>query len=78
MEMMYGQRVMVKVIPRASKDEVVGMQGETLKVRLRAPPVDGAANGALCGLLADYYGVKPSAVRIVRGQTSRLKMVEIR
>jgi uncharacterized protein (TIGR00251 family) len=67
----------VHVQPRASRDEVVGMHGAALKVRLRAPPVDGAANDALVALLAERLGVPRRAVRIVAGGTSRAKMVEI-
>lgn len=71
------QTLTVKVIPRAARDEVVGMHGDALKVKLRAPPVDGAANGALCKLLAEHFGVKPANIQIVRGAKSRLKVVAI-
>jgi uncharacterized protein len=72
------KRLTVKVVPRASKDEVVGMmQDNTLKVRLRAPPVDGAANEALRRVLAEHFDVKLSKVVILRGATARLKVVEI-
>jgi uncharacterized protein (TIGR00251 family) len=67
----------VHVQPRASRSEVVGLHGEALKVRLHAPPVDGAANEALVQLLADQLGVPRRAVRIVAGGTSRAKTVEI-
>jgi uncharacterized protein (TIGR00251 family) len=69
--------VTVKVIPRASRDEVVGLQDGILKVRLCAPPVEGAANDALREVLARHYGVKRSQVRILRGEKSRLKVVSI-
>jgi uncharacterized protein (TIGR00251 family) len=70
-------RLSVHVQPRASRSEVVGVHGTALKVRLHAPPVDGAANEALVELLAQQLGVPQRAVRIVAGQTSRAKMVEI-
>lgn len=70
-------RVQVHVQPRASRSEVVGTHGAALKVRLLAPPVDGAANEALVALLADRLGVPRRAVRIVQGATSRAKTVEI-
>jgi len=71
------KRISVKVIPRAHRDEVVEMLGDVLKVRLRAPPVDGAANEALIKLLSEHFSVKKSRVRIISGQTARLKIVEI-
>ena len=51
--------------------------GETYKVRLAAPPVDGRANEALIRFFAARLGIAPSAVRIVRGLASRTKVVEI-
>jgi uncharacterized protein len=70
-------RVQVHVQPRAARSEVVGTHGAALKVRLLAPPVDGAANEALVILLADRLGVPRRAVRIVHGAASRAKVVEI-
>ena len=70
-------RVHVHVQPRASRSEVVGTFGAALKVRLLAPPVDGAANEALVALLANELGVSRRDVRIVQGATSRAKVVEI-
>ena len=70
-------RVHVHVQPRASRSEVVGTHGAALKVRLLAPPVDGAANEALVTLLAGELGVPRRDVRIVHGATSRTKVVEI-
>ena len=70
-------RVSVHVQPRASRSEIIGQHGAALKVRLQAPPVDGAANEALVRLLADSLGVSQRAVRVVAGATSRAKTVEI-
>lgn len=67
----------VHVQPRASRSEVVGTHGAALKVRLLAPPVDGAANEALVTLLAEELGVPRRDVRIVQGAASRTKVVEI-
>jgi hypothetical protein len=67
----------VRVQPRASRNEVVGTHGAALKVRLLAPPADGAANNALASLLSERLGVPPRAVRIISGASSRSKTVEI-
>jgi uncharacterized protein (TIGR00251 family) len=72
-----GVRFAVRVQPRASKNEVVGIYGTALKIRLQAPPVDGAANAALISFLADLFGVSRRSVRIISGESSRDKIVEI-
>jgi uncharacterized protein (TIGR00251 family) len=70
-------RVSVHVQPRASRSEIVGLHGDALKVRLLAPPVDGAANDALVRLLAERLRVGRRDVRVVAGAASRAKTVEI-
>lgn len=65
----------VRVQPRASKDEVVGWAGATLRVR--AAPVDGEANDALLALLARTFRVPRSAVTLMRGSHARDKLVSI-
>ena len=70
-------RFAVHVQPRASRSEVAGLHGDALKVRLAAPPVDGAANEALVAVLAEALGVPRRAVRIASGLTSRGKVVEV-
>jgi uncharacterized protein (TIGR00251 family) len=70
-------RVDVHVQPRSSRSEIVGLHGAALKVRLQAPPVEGAANEALVSLLAERLNVPRRAVRVVAGATSRTKTVEI-
>jgi uncharacterized protein (TIGR00251 family) len=70
-------RFSVRVQPRASRSEIVGLHGDALKVRLSAPPVDGAANEALVELVAGALGVGRRAVRIVSGASSRSKTVEV-
>lgn len=67
----------MKVVPNARADEVRGYVGEMLQVRLKAPPVDGKANEALVRFIAERLGVPRSAVAIVRGATSRQKLVDI-
>ena len=73
-----GVLVTVRVQPGAQRTEVLGTLADgSLKVRLKAPPVRGEANRELVSLLAGRYGVPESAVRIVRGQTSRIKVISI-
>jgi uncharacterized protein (TIGR00251 family) len=67
----------VRVIPRAGKSAVAGVRGEAWLVRLRAAPVDGAANAELIAVLADALGVPKRAVSIVSGERSRQKRVRI-
>jgi hypothetical protein len=68
----------VRVQPRASKDEIAGEMGGALKVRLRAPAVEDRANEALVEFLAQLLKTPKSAVRILSGDRSRTKRVEIR
>jgi uncharacterized protein (TIGR00251 family) len=70
-------RLTVEVRPRAGRDEIVGWQGTVLRVRVAAPPTAGAANAAVCALLAARLGCARSRVVIVRGQTSRTKVVRV-
>lgn len=67
----------VKVVPRASRSEVVGEQDGALRVRIAAPPVEGAANEELIRLLARKLDVKRSSVAIVSGQGSRTKRITV-
>ena len=68
----------VRVQPRASKDEIAGEMGGALKVRLRAPAIEGRANEALIEFLAQLLKTPKSAVRILSGERSRTKRLEIR
>lgn len=70
-------RLPVHVQPRASKTEIVGSYGDGIKVRLAAPPVDGAANQALIDLLAESLRVPRRSIRIVQGASGRRKVVEV-
>ena len=70
-------RITVRIVPRASRDVVVGMRAGALLVRVTAPPVDGAANEALVRLLSRRLGVAKGAIRIVTGRTSKVKVVEV-
>jgi uncharacterized protein (TIGR00251 family) len=68
----------VRVQPRASKDEIAGEMSGALKVRLRAPAVEDRANEALVEFLAQLLKTPKSAVRILSGDRSRTKRIEIR
>lgn len=72
-----GVQLSIKVQPRASRTEACGLLGDELRVRVTAPPVDDAANEAILEWLADVLKCPRGAVRIVRGRTSRHKVVEI-
>jgi hypothetical protein len=65
------------VQPRASRDEIAGVAGSAIRVRLKAPPVDGAANDALLRFLASRLEVARSALTLVSGQTGRTKVVAV-
>jgi uncharacterized protein (TIGR00251 family) len=67
----------VKVQPKASRDQVVGYRDGVLQLRVTAPPDKGRANAAVVALLADALGVAKSRVRIVRGQSSRDKVLTV-
>ena len=73
-----GVRIRIRVQPRASRSEVAGVQGNDLKVRLTAPPVEGAANDALIRFLAESLDVPRSSLSLVSGHASRTKVVELR
>ena len=68
----------VRVAPRASRSEIAGAHDGALRVRVAAPPVDGAANEQLVRTLAKAMGVPRAAVEIVSGHQSRNKTVRIR
>jgi uncharacterized protein len=72
-----GIRLRIRVQPRASRTEIAGLHGNAVKVRLAAPPVDGAANEALARFIARHLGVPRSAVRIESGATGRSKILEV-
>jgi uncharacterized protein (TIGR00251 family) len=69
--------VQVLVVPRASATAVAGRHGDGVRIRVAAPPVDGAANEELVRFMAKRLGVSRAAVTIARGQSSRRKSVTI-
>ncbi|HET7621128.1 MAG TPA: DUF167 domain-containing protein [Gemmatimonadaceae bacterium] len=73
-----GVRFAVRVQPRASRSAIAGVQDGALRVRLAAPPVDGAANEELVRVLARWLGVARKDVSIAGGAASRSKLVDVR
>ena len=65
--------ISVRVTPRAKHNEVGGIANGMLQVRTTAPPADGKANKAVARLLAEFIGVAPSRIRLLRGTASRNK-----
>ncbi len=72
-----GVLIAVKVVPRARKSEVAGPQGNALRVRVAAPPVEGAANEALVAFLAETLGLRRRDVAVEAGERAHFKLVRI-
>jgi uncharacterized protein (TIGR00251 family) len=72
-----GIRLTVHLQPNARRSELAGLHGDALKVRIAAPPVDGAANAAVIAFLADRLQVPRGSVRLLSGAASRRKRLEI-
>ena len=68
----------VHVVPRASKSEIIGEHDGALKIRLAAPPVEGAANRELIRVLAKFLKLPQNAVEIISGESSKRKLVRAR
>ena len=67
----------LKVIPNAPRNEIAGRLGDAIKVKIHAPPLEGRANDALCAFLAECLNVPRRAVTVVRGDTSRQKVIRV-
>ena len=72
-----GTRIAIRVQPRASRNRIDGVHGGRVKIRLTAPPVEGAANKALVEFLAHVLDVPKRNITIVHGQRGREKIVEV-
>jgi uncharacterized protein len=73
-----GVTIRVKATPRSARSEIVGQTADgILKVKVAAAPENGKANEELCRVLAEHYGVRKSAVTVVSGRASPLKLVRI-
>ncbi|MFC1877284.1 DUF167 domain-containing protein [Thermodesulfobacteriota bacterium] len=73
-----GLKFNIYVQPRSSRNQVVGLHGDALKVKIKAPPVEGAANKMCIAVLAKALNVPKSAIEIVSGKASRTKRVQVR
>jgi hypothetical protein len=69
--------LLIRLQPRAGRDEVLGERNGRVVVRVAAPPVDGRANAALCSLIAERAGVPRGSVTVVRGESSRDKVIRV-
>jgi hypothetical protein len=69
--------LILHVQPRAARTEVVGRHGDAIKIRIHAPPVDGAANEELLRFLAERLGIPRSGLRLLAGESSRRKRVAV-
>ncbi len=67
----------IKVIPNASRNEIVGWQEQTLKVKVQAPPEGGRANDAVLALLVEATGIRKNEISLASGEKSRKKVVRI-
>jgi uncharacterized protein (TIGR00251 family) len=72
-----GVRLRLRVQPRASREEIAGVAGDAIRIRLTAPPVDGTANDALVRFLAILLKVPRSSVELASGRTARTKLVAV-
>jgi uncharacterized protein len=70
-------RLVVHVVPRARRTEVAGRYGDAIRIKLKAPPVDGAANAELVRFVAECLGVPRAQVTIASGRTARRKTVAV-
>jgi len=69
--------IKVRIQPKSSRDEIVGIEGGRLKIKITAPPVDGKANQKLIEFIAKTLGVSKSSIEIVKGSSSKLKTLAV-
>ncbi len=70
--------VKIHVVPNSSKTQIVGKHGDRLKIKIKAPPVDGKANEEIISFLSDLLKVKKNQIDLISGQTSKSKNILIR
>jgi len=69
--------VKVKIVPGSSKNKIIGVYNDSLKIAITAPPVEGKANKKCIAYLAKYFDVAKSKIEIISGQTSKNKLIKI-
>ena len=69
--------IRIKLLPRSSKSQIMGKEGECYKIKVNSPPVDGEANKELISLLSKRLGRPKGNIEIIAGKTSRMKVVRI-
>lgn len=69
--------ISVKIVPRSSKNQIVGWQGDVLKIKIKAPPVDGEANAELVRFLAEVLDIPKNKIEIIKGQSAKNKLLKI-
>ena len=69
--------IKVKIIPNASKDEIVELNDDLLKIKISSPPIDGKANKKLIDFLSNHFKINKSSIRILKGLKSKIKEIEI-
>jgi hypothetical protein len=70
--------ISLKVIPKSSRNQVVGVEGGVLKIKIQAPPVEGAANEAVVEFLSGIFKKPKSSILLMKGQLSRYKVIKIK
>jgi uncharacterized protein len=69
--------IRIKLLPRSSRSQVMGMEGDLYRVKVNAPPVDGEANKELVSMIAKRLRVPKGAIEIIAGKTSRMKVLRV-
>lgn len=70
-------KLLIHIVPNAKQSEAVGWEGQTLKVRIAAPPIEGKANAELIKFIAELCDCSPSEVEILKGMGSKYKTLEV-
>jgi len=69
--------IKVKIVPGSSKNKIVGVHNDAIKITITAPPIEGKANKKCIAYLAKYFDVAKSKIEIISGQTSKNKLIKI-
>lgn len=70
-------KIKIYVQPNASRSEIVGQHGDAIKIKIKAPPVDGEANEEVVRFLSEFLKIPKKEIHILHGETSRTKLIEI-